>query len=370
MLTIFGYSVFLVLLYFVVLLFILFNAFIGYAKKNKRQALTADLPKVSVLVAARNEEQNIQRCLESLHKLSYPKDKLEIIIGNDESTDNTVKVVDDFIRNKKQFSFYNITIKLGKAKGKANVLAHLARIATGDFLFITDADIAVPEDWIQNLLPHFEKDTAIVSATTYVEGKTLFEKMQSLDWIYFNGILNSFANANIPCTGVGNNMAIRRDAYLALGGYENIDFSITEDFKLFDAFRKAGYGWKNILNASTLNVSLPVKNFNALMQQRRRWITGAMELPWYWKISFIIFGFFSPALIALLAFAPQVGLLLWFIRLFLEGIFMSVTAARINRVENLGSYLWYQLYALVMPFFYLYHFLKRDPNEWKGRMYS
>lgn len=370
MLTIFGYSVFLVLLYFVVLLFILFNGFIPYAKKNRRDPLTTDLPKVSVLVAARNEEHTIRRCLEALNKLSYPKDKIEILIGNDESTDGTVKVVDDFIRNKKQFAFYNITVKLGKAKGKANVLAHLAQIATGEFLFVTDADIAVPENWIQNMLPHFETGTAIVSATTYVEGNTLFEKMQSLDWIFFNGILNSFANANVPCTAVGNNMAVRRDAYIALGGYENIDFSITEDFKLFDALRKAGYGWKNILNAATLNVSLPVKDFSTLMQQRRRWITGAMELPWYWKITFIIFGFFSPALLAILAFAPQIGLLLWFTRVFLEGLFVSITAARIGRTENLGSYLWYQLYALVMPFFYLYNFLKRDPNEWKGRMYS
>lgn len=370
MLTVFGYSVFLILLYFVALLFILINTFFNYRKKNKRQAITSDFPVVSVLVAVRDEEDNIIRCLQSLSELSYPKDKIEILIGNDASSDNTVKLVDGFIKNKKQFAFYDIKIKLGKAKGKANVLAHLAQIATSEFLFITDADIAVPKDWIQNMLPHFENNVAIVSGSTYVEGKNLFSKLQSLDWMFFVGILNSFANAGISCTGVGNNMCVRKSAYSALGGYENIDFSITEDFKLFDELKKAGYGWKNILNAATLNISKPVETFSHLMKQRRRWITGAMELPWIWKIIFIVFGFFTPSLIAVLIFAPKIGLFLWFIKLFLEGIFLAMVAGRMQRIENLGSYLWFQLYSFIIPIFYMYYFLKREPNEWKGRVYA
>ena len=337
MLTVFGYSVFLILLYFVALLFILINTFFNYRKKNKRQAITSDFPMVSVLVAVRDEEDNIIRCLQSLSELSYPKDKIEILIGNDASSDNTVKLVDGFIKNKKQFAFYDIKIKLGKAKGKANVLAHLAQIATSEFLFITDADIAVPKDWIQNMLPHFENNVAIVSGSTYVEGK---------------------------------NMCVRKSAYSALGGYENIDFSITEDFKLFDELKKAGYGWKNILNAATLNISKPVETFSHLMKQRRRWITGAMELPWIWKIIFIVFGFFTPSLIAVLIFAPKIGLFLWFIKLFLEGIFLAMVAGRMQRIENLGSYLWFQLYSFIIPIFYMYYFLKREPNEWKGRVYA
>ena len=220
------------------------------------------------------------------------------------------------------------------------------------------------------LTVYFENNIAIVSGSTYVEGTNLFSKLQSLDWMFFGGILNSFANAGISCTGVGNNMCVRKSAYTSLGGYENIDFSITEDFKLFDELRKAGHGWKNILNAPTLNVSKPVETFSQLMKQRRRWITGAMELPWIWKIVFIVFGFFTPSLIAVLIFAPKIGLFLWFIKLFLEGIFLAMVAGRMQRIENLGSYLWFQLYSFIIPVFYMYYFLKREPNEWKGRVYA
>jgi len=370
MLTIFGYSIFLILLYFVTLLFILFNTIINYRRKNIISELERNYPSVSVLVAARNEEKNILRCLEALDELDYPKDKIEILIGNDDSTDLTVEIVDQFIKNKKGFAFYNIKIRLGKAKAKANVLAHLAQIANSEYLFVTDADIRVPKKWIKNMLPHFDQNTAIVSGSTYVEGYDFFSKLQCLDWMFFNGVLNAFANAGIPCTGVGNNMAFRKSAYVEVGGYENIDFCITEDFKLFDTFRKKGYGWKNILNSSTLNVSLPLSTFHELMKQRRRWITGAMELPWIWKILFIVFGFFTPALLAVLIFAPKLGLLVWSARLFLEGIFMGIISARMNRSENVGSYLWFQLYALVMPFTYFYHVVRKEPNEWKGRYFS
>ena len=55
-----------------------------------------DLPDVSVIVAARNEEENILRCLKSLDKLEYPEDKLQIILVDDRSNDNTGNIIDNF----------------------------------------------------------------------------------------------------------------------------------------------------------------------------------------------------------------------------------------------------------------------------------
>ena len=109
---------------------------------------------------------------------------------------------------------------------------------------------------------------------------------------------------------------------------------------------------------------------NAHLKETARWgkflgITGMVV-----SVLFIIFGFFSPSLFAVIIFAPKVGLMLYFCRLFLEGIYIATISARMQRTENLGSYLWYQLYALIIPFFYMYSFLKREPNEWKGRVYA
>lgn len=87
------------------------------------------LPRVSILVAARNEAAAIERCLHSLAQLNYPAELLEILIGDDASTDDTVAVVRRFIAGKPQFRLLPVRDRLGTARGKSNALAHLCRAA-------------------------------------------------------------------------------------------------------------------------------------------------------------------------------------------------------------------------------------------------
>lgn len=145
-----------------------------------------------------------------------------------------------------QFQLHHITEQLGKARGKANVLANLAHVATGEYFSITDADIQVNPNWIQSMLVRFDDETAIVSGITIGKGNNFFEKLQALDWTYFNAVLTATTNMGIPCTAVGNNMVISRKAYFATGGYESSDFSVTEDYKLYAAVRKLKWKTKNI----------------------------------------------------------------------------------------------------------------------------
>ncbi|WP_257872863.1 glycosyltransferase family 2 protein [Hymenobacter sp. J193] len=91
------------------------------------------LPRVSILVAARNEASTIERCLRSLAAMNYPVELLEILIGDDASTDDTMAVVQRFIADKPQFRLLPIRHRLGTAQGKSNVLAQLCRAATTDF---------------------------------------------------------------------------------------------------------------------------------------------------------------------------------------------------------------------------------------------
>lgn len=77
--------------------------FIIGVKKHFPQLADSQLPTASVIVAARNEEKNILRCLQSLNNLEYPEGKLEIIIVDDKSDDNTGKIVDEYIKDKPVF---------------------------------------------------------------------------------------------------------------------------------------------------------------------------------------------------------------------------------------------------------------------------
>ncbi|MFT5914913.1 MAG: glycosyltransferase involved in cell wall biosynthesis, partial [Bacteroidia bacterium] len=90
-----------------------------------------ETPFVSILVAARNEQENIGVCLQALDQINYPNDCYEVWIGNDDSEDKTEEIVQKFITDKPNFHLLNITSTIGNAKGKANVLAQLAPNAKG-----------------------------------------------------------------------------------------------------------------------------------------------------------------------------------------------------------------------------------------------
>ena len=119
--------------------------------KNATDGIT-DTPFVSILIAARNEEDNLADCLESVLAVDYPPDKFEILVGNDKSEDQTGEIIDAFSVRYPQIKGYTIYKHKIDGNGKANVLAQLATNARGEYLFITDADIRIPFPWIKTML--------------------------------------------------------------------------------------------------------------------------------------------------------------------------------------------------------------------------
>ncbi len=328
------------------------------------------LPVVSVLVAVRNEEKNILNCLRALDELDYPASKLQILIGNDQSDDQTKPLVLEFIRSKPKFKLIDINQQLGKAQGKANVLAHLAKSANGSVWCITDADIVVNPEWVREMLRHFiNPEIGIVSGTTLVYDSSLLGQLQGIDWLYFMGLIKGFDNAGIPCTAIGNNMAITRKAYESTGGYEEIDFSVTEDFKLYAAVRKQGWLTRNILTRYSLNVSAPVTNFLQLMHQRKRWLTGGRELPFYWWLLFGLLGSFVPVLLVFAVYQPVLALQIYGIKLGIQSLFILLLQHKLGIRQNVFLVILYDLYAAVMTLASAIFFVLPISMKWKKRTY-
>ncbi|MDB5261160.1 MAG: family 2 glycosyl transferase, partial [Adhaeribacter sp.] len=206
-------------------------------------------PYVSILIAVRNEAQNIIKCLEAIGKLNYPANKIEILLGDDASTDNTYEIIGQYIRHKPFYRCIRIKENLGQARGKANVLAHLTRVATSDYYFITDADIQVPETWVRDMLAGTRsKKKGIVTGITTISGHRLFQELQALDWINALGLMQIISDLKLPVSTMGNNMLVTRAAYEATGGYENMPFSVTEDVQLFKAVIKKGFTSQNLFH--------------------------------------------------------------------------------------------------------------------------
>jgi 1,2-diacylglycerol 3-beta-glucosyltransferase len=360
-------------LYFLAWFGLLATALVLFARRrgSQPQPVPQPLPRVSILVAARNEEGAIERCLQAIRALAYPAELVEVLLGDDGSTDATAAVAEAAMRGYAgTFQVIPIFDTLGTARGKANVLAHLARAATTEYFFITDADIAVPPTWLAGLLGHLAPGVGIVTGLTLVQGPRLFHRLQGLDWLMSLGLVQVVTDLGRPVTAMGNNMLITRVAYEATGGYEHLPFSVTEDFELFKAVLGQGYHSHNIFRPEVLAESLPMRTWRELLHQRRRWMLGVEELPAWLKLCLALYGSFHLALLVLGYVAGwPAALAVWALKLLLQGGLASRCFREVGRRAPLGLLPLFELYTIGLTVSLTLFRLLPLNFEWKGRRY-
>jgi cellulose synthase/poly-beta-1,6-N-acetylglucosamine synthase-like glycosyltransferase len=325
-------------------------------------------PRVSILIAARNEAATIERCLRALARLHYPAEQLEILIGDDASTDDTREIVRRFIADKPWFRLLPIRQRLGTARGKSNVLAHLCRAATTNYFLITDADMALAPNWVQTMLAAAPAGVGVVTGIT-TAGGNLFGRLQGLDWLFGLNLIRLLTDLGLPVTAVGNNMLVTRAAYESIGGYEALAFSITEDLQLFGLIVGQGWGFRNIIAPGVLGVSVPQPTLRHLLQQRKRWMKGAGRLPWQLVVLFSSYGVFYavlgwPALLPLGTIS-----VLYAGKVLLQTLFLAITLRQAGHRESMGLLLLYEGYLLLMSLAVLAYTAWPGGIWWKERRY-
>ncbi|MEA5457445.1 glycosyltransferase [Arcicella sp. LKC2W] len=329
-------------------------------------------PKITIWIAARNEEDNIINCLHSIERLDYPKDCLQVLIGNDSSEDNTKWFVIDFIKGKDSFQLIDIQKVINNQRGKANVLANLYEYSTGKYFLICDADVTVNPDWAKGMITNFEKDSRVGHQVgiTSIRGHKMWHHFQSIDWLHALSLLKFAADLKIPLTGLGNNSAVSREAYESTGGYAKIPFSITEDFALFHEVVQKRFSFKNTINQEVFNQTLPMFNLREFLHQRKRWMVGALQCPW-WIVGLLFFqALFLPILIIIgLTFSWKLAGILWLLKWINQTITVLPTIIKLKEYHLIKHLFLYEFYAnwwqITMIFFY-YSPVKVD---WKGRVY-
>ncbi len=329
-----------------------------------------ELPTATVVVAARNEEKNILRCLNSLDKLIYPNGKLEILMVDDKSTDRTGEIIDNFIRGKERFKKIVTKEEIGKLRGKTNALANALEVAKGDIILTTDADCIVLPTWVYSTAKHYQKDVAAVNGYTTQDAFNSFSGMQSIDFIYLLTVAAGTTNLNIPITCIGNNMSYRRSAYKEVGGYEKLPFSVTEDFVLIRAIHKLRkYKIMFPFNPDGLVSSLPCENLSELYHQRKRWAVGGLKVPFRGYI-IMLWGFLANLGILLTPFFfSPVWLYLVAFKICIDFFALYLIHKGLGIHRNLKYFFSFEIYytinVLVIPFIV---FLNRKVI-WKGRKY-
>lgn len=332
--------------------------------------LGVDAPFISILIAARNEEQTILDCLRAITQLNYPPENVEVLVGNDQSTDQTRTRVMEFIADKPAFHLVDIATSTIGLPGKANVLAQLARQARGTLLFFTDADTRVPPNWLIDMSRQFNPRMGIVTGVTLPQGPGLFQKLQTIDWLYNLTLTHLVSTMGVPVTAMGNNMAVSRAGYEAVGGYEALPFSVVEDYTLFQAVVAKGYGFRNLLNEQVLADTKPVTTLSTFLQQRKRWMRGATALPAWMVGSLYIQYLTGPLLLLIGYFSPVLAVGLYMIRLLVQTTVLSFGLSRLKQTNLWLFVLLFEPYQLLVGPLSVAFYLLPIPIDWKGRRYT
>jgi 1,2-diacylglycerol 3-beta-glucosyltransferase len=330
-------------------------------------------PKITVWVAARNEEKVIINCLQKLYELDYPKDRIQILIGNDQSTDETGNLVSKFIDDKPNFELKSINKTINGQRGKANVLANLYEKSTGEYFLITDSDVIVNRNWAKGMISNFVENNTIGHqvGVTSIDSSSFFGILQAIDWLWALTLLKFAAFFKIPLTGLGNNSAVTRKAYEAVGGYSTIPFSITEDFALFHEVVKKGFGFDNAINLKVFAKTTQMESVKEFLHQRKRWMVGALQCPW-WVVAFLYIQALFPLILLIISllYGFKLAFAILICKMLTQLFLISPTIFILKEYRLLPFLIPYEIYSWFWGFtMVVFYFLPVD-IDWKGRIYK
>jgi chlorobactene glucosyltransferase len=206
----------------------------------------AGAPKVSVILAARNEEETLPAALESLLRLDYPD--YEIVLVDDDSRDRTGLLADEWARRPGNASrlrvLHNRQLPPGWS-GKVHALNLAARAARGEWLLATDADVVFHPALLRlGISCALEKRVEFLSLAPEVELGSFWERVMLPAFCSLIATLFPLRLVNDPtsrrATGVGAFILMRRAELEALGGYERLKSAVIEDLRLAQLFKRNG----------------------------------------------------------------------------------------------------------------------------------
>ena len=213
---------------FVTALFVLTAAYVSAILWLRRGLEKLPLPQnfeqpfVTVLIAARNEEVNLNRCLPTVLQQDYPADRFEVIVIDDRSSDGTAEVVRELARRHDNLDLLQVRDVDPEIAPKKRALSLGVDRASGEIILTTDADCVVTPEWISTMVRHFEPDVGFVAGYNPYEvdpGSGMWQKILALDYFALGCVGAAGIGQRYSLTCTGGNMAYRKVAFREVGGY-------------------------------------------------------------------------------------------------------------------------------------------------------
>ncbi len=336
--------------------------------------------KFSVIIPARNEEDNIRNCLQSILQQNYPSGLFDVIVINDHSTDQTESIIRSMQQEYGNLHLLNLTDyldgkQLNAYKKKAIEIA--ISQSTGAWIVTTDADCMVSDQWL-TLYDAFiqEKQPVFVAAPVmFTDEHSFLSTFQLLDFISLQGITAAAVSAGHHTMCNGANIAYRKDAFYEVGQFKGIDDLASGDDMLLMHKMKQKYpdGLGYLFSRGAIVTTAPMPDWKSFFNQRIRWASKAdkyKDKSIFWVLALVYAV--NALLLVLLVWGLFVenGIYNWLVlviaKTIIELSLMIPVAKFYGHVEIL---LWF---PLMQPFHMLYTVIagwlgKFGTYQWKGR---
>jgi len=360
------------LLFYALLIFYYWKAW----KKLKGYSPTeqADKRFLSVIIPARNEENNIAVLLNALFQQTYPKDFFEIIVVDDFSTDNTAEVV-------KGFTTLILTLiqpQVGsKRSSKKKAIETGIQKAKGKLIITTDADCIPANNWLQTINSFYVQHNAafIAAPVKFSHNNSFLQLFQALDFITLQGITAASVSANFHSMCNGANLAYKKQAFQKVNGFEGIDKVATgDDMLLMHKIWKKYPGRTFYLKSKDAIVTTqPMLSWKDFFMQRKRWASKTLVYDDYRIVAVLAFVYLLNCLFVALIVASFFQSFYWW---YVLGFWVTKTVIELPFVYSVAKFYDEQKLAKYLFLFQPLHIFytvfvglisQFGKYEWKGR---
>lgn len=230
-------------------------------------------PTISIIIPVRNEEEHIGKLLTDIHKQSYPQESIEVLVINDDSSDNTVNVIKSLNYNNVKIVDLYVDKEINAYKKRAITLG--VENSTSELIVTTDGDCRVGPEWIHRIVEYYleEGKQLITAPVSYHSQNNWFEKVQTVEFQFLIAAAAACIKNGMPNTCNGANMAYKRELFHEVKGYEGIDnvASGDDEMLLHKVFKKNPSLVGFLKSEEAIVKTFAKSDWKGFIQQRKRW---------------------------------------------------------------------------------------------------
>ena len=370
----------LVALIITLLYVVLIGSFVlGFDKVEEFQL--KDIPpktKFTVIVPFRNEAEHLPALLKSISELNYPKNRFEFIFVNDDSSDGSVKLIEQFLAKFRNGSKIIDNNRLTNTP-KKDAINTAVNIAKHDWIVTTDADCVLSKYWLDAYDCFIQGHDAncVVGPVTYIKVDSFFARFQALDFLSLQGATIGGFGIKRPFLCNGANLAYKLSFFNSVNGFEgNANIASGDDvFLLEKALKQSPKQLYYLKSLHAVVHTLPEHDLKGLMSQRKRWATKTSKYNnLFGKFTGISVLFMNALIVCLVMFTtvgiihPKVLTYTFLIKFCIDFLLLFKTVRFFGQEQFLLSYFFA---SILYPFFSVFIAFSAvlKGYEWKGRTF-